>query len=136
MLRGIERLAGQEQAYACLILAVMRHESEARFQDVVIYIVELFETLGNSPHQMRDNCHVLSFDMETHAYVLLYKNGGREARSRQKGRRRPCGADMSRDICEHSRSALLTIFVPNRDIVPAFSHDDEGKDESFRPLPE
>jgi hypothetical protein len=67
MLRGIERLTGQEQAYAGLILAAMRHESEARFQDIVVVFVELFETLSNSPHQMWDNCHVLSFDMETHA---------------------------------------------------------------------
>jgi hypothetical protein len=77
MLRGMERLASQEQAYACLMLAAVRHQGEARFQDVIVYLVELFEPLSNSPHQMRDNRRVLSFDMKTHTYVLLCENGGR-----------------------------------------------------------
>jgi hypothetical protein len=48
MLHGIESLAGQEQAYPCLIPAFLGHQGDARFKDVFMWFVEVFEPLGDS----------------------------------------------------------------------------------------
>ena len=48
MLHGIESLAGKEQAYPRLMLALLGHQGNARFKDVFMWFVEVFEPLGDS----------------------------------------------------------------------------------------
>jgi hypothetical protein len=68
---GTEGFASGEQTHARLVPAAQMHQGHARFKDVFVWIVQLFEALGDPSEQMRDNCGIFAFNMETHARVLL-----------------------------------------------------------------
>jgi hypothetical protein len=58
-----EALPGEQELNAYSIIPPLLHKSDTRLTNVVIGRVEVLQSLGNPPHQMRGQRHVLALDI-------------------------------------------------------------------------
>jgi hypothetical protein len=59
----MEALPGEEKLNAYGITPSLLHKGDTRLTDVVIGCVEVLQSLGNPPHQMRGQRHVLALNV-------------------------------------------------------------------------
>jgi hypothetical protein len=59
----VEALPGEQEINAYGITPSLVHKGDTRLTDVVIWRVEVLQSLGNPPHQMRGQRHVLALDV-------------------------------------------------------------------------
>jgi hypothetical protein len=59
----VEALPGDQELNAYGITPSLLHKGDTHLIDVVIWRVEALQSLGNPPHQMRGQCHVLALNV-------------------------------------------------------------------------
>jgi len=59
----VEALLGEQKLNAYGITPSLLHKDDTRLTDVVIWRVEILQSLSNPPHQMRGQHHVLALNV-------------------------------------------------------------------------
>jgi hypothetical protein len=59
----VEALPGEQELNADGITPSLLHKGDTRLTDVVIWCVEILQSLGNPPHEMRGQRHVLALNV-------------------------------------------------------------------------
>jgi hypothetical protein len=59
----MEALPGEQEFNAYGVTPSLLHKSDTRLTDVVIWRVEVLQSLGNPPHQMRGQRDVLALNI-------------------------------------------------------------------------
>jgi hypothetical protein len=59
----VEAMPSEQELNADSITPSLLYKGDTRLTDVVIWCVEILQSLGNPPHQMRGQRHVLALDV-------------------------------------------------------------------------
>jgi hypothetical protein len=59
----VEALPGEQELNADGVTPSLLHKGDTRLTDVVIWRIEVLQSLGNPPHQMRGQRHVLALNV-------------------------------------------------------------------------